>query len=198
MTCRRPILVALAISALAPAASAQADVVLNPSATFAVGSQPMQTAQAIAKQHWGVDPCGGQVAISWVPLAPNINATSTWTNPKSSYDNPDLNGDCKIEFNTGMDFDWAKFCTVVVHEYGHLSGKPHSPDEHDVMSAYYEDPLPECETPADSAPSQGPAASTTPARASFQKLAPKAPKHVVKRGKHKKHKKHKRLRSRTR
>ena len=207
VTCRRLTIVALAISAFAPAASAQADVVLNPSATFALGSQPMQAAQAIARQHWGVDPCGGQVAISWVSLAPTINATSTWTNPKSSYDNPDLNGDCRIEFNTGMDFDWEKFCTVVVHEYGHLSGKPHSPDVHDVMAAFYSDPLAECIPPASQAPAQASgqppaAASTTPARAAVVTLRPAARKHVVKRGKlhreskpHKKHKKQKRHRA---
>src|SRR4051812_45152555 len=152
----------------------------------------MQTAQAIARAHWGLDPCGGQVALSWSALAPMINATSTWTNPRSSYDNPDLNGDCRIEFNTGMDFDWEKFCTVVVHEYGHLAGRPHSPDPHDVMAAFYEDPLPECMTPSSSPPSQAPIASTTPARAAVVKLRPAAPKRVVKHGKHKKHKKHKR------
>jgi hypothetical protein len=184
VTCRRLIAI-LAVCAAFPA-SAQADVVLNPSQAFAVGSQPMQTAQAIAKQHWGVDPCGGQVTVLWTPLASQINATSTWTNPKSSYDNADLNGDCRIEFNTGMDFDWQKFCTVVVHEYGHLSGKPHSPDAHDVMAAFYEDPLPDCLTASNAAPAPPgvPVASTTPARAAAVKLKPAAKKKVVKRGKH--------------
>ena len=200
MTCRRLLIAALAISAFAPVANAQADPVLSPATEFAVGSQPFQTAQAIAKAHWGVDACAGQVTITWVPLAPNINATSTWSNPKSSYDNPDLNGDCKIEFNTGMDFDWPKFCTVMVHEYGHLSGKPHSPDPHDVMSAFYEDPVAECEPPASQAPApaQTPvAASTTPARAAVV-VKPKAKvrkptvKRVRVRHEGKPHKKHKR------
>src|SRR4051794_40358002 len=151
----------------------------------------MQTAQGIARQHWGVDPCGGQVAISWTPLAPQINATSTWTNPRSSYDDPQLNGDCHIEFNSTMTFDWPKFCTVLVHEYGHLSGKPHSPDAHDVMAAFYLDALPECADPGASAPSSAPPAPAAQAPSAPQAQAARAAvarKHVVKRGKHR-HKK---------
>jgi hypothetical protein len=200
VTCRRLAAILLACAAV-PTASAQADLVLNPAGVFAVGSQPMQVAQGLARQHWGVDPCGGQVTISWTPLAPQINATSTWTNPRSSYDNPDLNGDCRIEFNTGMDFDWDKFCTVVVHEYGHLSGKPHSPDPHNVMAAFYDDALPECvaaEASVGQAPAPAPAADASKAgaqaarvtqpsagRAAPAKATPKKHrKRVVKRGKH--------------
>jgi hypothetical protein len=198
VTCRRLAAILIACAAL-PVASAQADVVLNPAGVFAVGSQPMQTAQGIAQQHWGVAPCGGQVAISWTPLAPQINATSTWTNPRSSYDNPDLNGDCRIEFNSGMDFDWDKFCTVVVHEYGHLSGKPHAPDPKDVMAAFYDSPLPECiaaEASVGQAPASAPVpageASKAPAQAArvtgARATAKAHPKRVVKRGKHHRHK----------
>src|SRR4051794_28810488 len=110
----------------------------------------MQTAIGLAKAHWGTNPCGGNVTIVWSQLDPSINAQSAWTNPRSAYDNPDLNTDCTVTFNPVANFDWAKFCTVTVHEYGHLSGKPHVNDSNDVMSPYYTKPVPECtaNTPA--------------------------------------------------
>ena len=62
VTGRRLLAVLVACAAL-PVAPAGADVVLNPSGVFAVGSQPMQVAQQIALQQWGTNPCGGQIAI---------------------------------------------------------------------------------------------------------------------------------------
>src|SRR3954469_1218895 len=118
--------------------------VAHPEQVFAAGSQQMTTAIAIAKQHWNTDPCGGQVQIEWSGLASDINAQSSWTNPTSAYDNPTQNGDCKVTFNPGAEFDWPKFCTVTIHEFGHLAGRPHSPDPDDVMFAYYTRPAAEC------------------------------------------------------
>jgi hypothetical protein len=118
--------------------------VAHPEVAFGVGSGPMQTAIGLAKAHWGTNPCGGNVTIVWSQLDPSINAQSAWTNPRSAYDNPDLNTDCTVTFNPIADFDWPKFCTVTVHEYGHLSGKPHVNDSNDVMSPYYTKPVPEC------------------------------------------------------
>jgi hypothetical protein len=139
---RRSLLVtALALAALAgaaPAAQAAASV------DFAVDSPSMQLAKDLARTHWGVDACNGQVALSWTPLAPLVNATASWTNPKTAYDHPELNGGCRIAFNTTMDFDWAKFCTVVVHEFGHLAGHAHVDSGSDVMSPIYYEPLPAC------------------------------------------------------
>src|SRR4051812_19911601 len=116
----------------------------HPEVAFAVGSAPQQLAVQLAKAHWGTNPCGGNVTVVWEALDPDINAQSTWTNPRSAYDNPDLNTDCRVTFNPVASFDWPKFCTVTVHEYGHLSGRPHVPDPNDVMSAYYNKPVPEC------------------------------------------------------
>jgi hypothetical protein len=155
---------ALGLAALAPAlaigqapeptrftaAAAGGVRVASPQATFAVGTGEMQLAMEVARAHWGTNPCGGQIALSWSPAAADINATSSWTNPYSAYDHPQLNGDCRVAFNPHAEFDWAKFCTVMVHEYGHLAGRPHAGDPHDVMAAYYADPLPACQaaTPA--------------------------------------------------
>jgi hypothetical protein len=150
-TTRRParaVLVALVAAVLLAAGAAPAArAATPPQATYALGSPGMVAAQALAKAHWGMDPCGGQVLITWKQLEPDINAISTWSNPRSSYDDPALNGDCSIDFNTRAPYDWEMFCTVVVHEYGHLSGKPHSNDENDVMAPIYSVPLPECVKP---------------------------------------------------
>lgn len=136
----------LLAAAVAPdAASAQSPAQpLPPSVRFAVGSAPMLAAQSIARDTWGTDACGGQVTVTWDVLAPNYNAQSTWTNPFDSYADPLANYGCTIELNTSMTFDWPKFCTVVVHEYGHLDGQQHSPDPRSVMAAIYGGPLAAC------------------------------------------------------
>src|SRR5437870_1345802 len=73
--------------------------VAHPETAFAVDSQATQTAQQLARAHWGVDPCGGHVTLVWSLLSPEINAQSSWTNPTSAYDNIDQNGDCQVSFN---------------------------------------------------------------------------------------------------
>lgn len=134
---------ALAIAVLAPAAVAQAPAA--PSVRFAVGSPALEAAQAIARAHWGVDPCGGDVAIAWVPLERYVNALSSWTVQASdAYAAPELNRDCRIDLSTRMAFAWPKLCTVVVHEYGHLAGRRHDDAPGRLMSAVYERPIPEC------------------------------------------------------
>src|SRR5580765_8543039 len=110
-------------------------------------------AQSIARAYWGVDPCGGAVGVSWAALGPDTNASSTWENPVGAYDDPAENADCEIVFNSAQDWDWPRFCTVLVHEYGHLSGHPHSSDRGDVMYPYYQQPV----APCDLAPAAPPA-----------------------------------------
>jgi|tagenome__1003787_1003787.scaffolds.fasta_scaffold20566003_2 hypothetical protein len=174
----------------------------NPQAVFTIGSPAEQLAIQIAKTTWNANPCGGAVTVEWGTLGPDINAQSSWSNPTSAYDNPEQNGDCTVTFNPGADFDWKKFCTVMVHEYGHLAGNPHSPDPNDVMAAYYTKPLQTCvdQTPSQFAPAPAPAAQpaaslarvrTTP-KAAKKKTAKKH--RVVKQTKKKSHKKAKRHR----
>jgi len=159
-------LVVLSVAMLAGALlgvtpSSRADDV-PPATRFAVGSPAMQTALDIARANWGVDACRGQVAIEWGVDEANINARSFWANPVSSYDNPAQNVQCRIVFNSTMTFSWTKFCTVVVHEYGHLTGHPHTVDGPDVMSPIYRAPLPACTT-ADPTAVPEPAPTPTPA-----------------------------------
>jgi hypothetical protein len=149
---------ALAIVAASAGVGRAADAV-GASARYAVGSPGMLVAQGIARSTWGVDPCGGQIDISWGTDDPLINARSSWANPVGTYGAPQVNTQCRVVFNAAMAFSWEKFCTVLVHEYGHLSGHPHTVDGPDVMSPIYRAPLPACHAapdPASGAASSGP------------------------------------------
>jgi hypothetical protein len=117
---------------------------LSPDQQLAAGEPAMQAAVGIAKAYWSADPCGGQVGLSWGTLDSSTNATSTWSNPESQFGLSDLNASCAITLNRAVPWDWAKFCTIVVHEYGHLDGRPHVDDPNDVMYAYYVKPVDPC------------------------------------------------------
>jgi len=144
----RAAFVVVLLACLAAAGSAAARSV-KPRAKFAVGSASVRAAQQIARDHWGTDPCSGTVQLRWVHLDdPTINAMSSWRSYGAAYANPAANRDCRIEFNTIAEFDWPKFCTVLVHEYGHLAGRPHDERPGHLMSAIYTTPLPECESRA--------------------------------------------------
>lgn len=115
-----------------------------PSMRFPVGSPAMATAQGIARMAWGADACGGQVAIRWARMAPLINAGASWANDGGIWSSPAANTDCSVVLNAAVAFDWPKLCTVLVHEYGHLTGHRHSPNPRSVMYAYYVRPYPPC------------------------------------------------------
>jgi hypothetical protein len=134
------------------------------------------TAHALAVAHWGVDPCAGQVTVTWAHMGSGINARSTWM----SYDihNPATYSQCAITYNLDVDWDWPKLCTVIEHELGHLAGHDHVDDPHDVMSPYYVYPTPEC------AAGGGPAAAPAPATtAEAPAVAPAASKATKKKAK---------------
>jgi hypothetical protein len=152
--------IALVPAALMTARAGYADDV-PPATRFAVGSPAMLLAQSIARDHWGVDACGGQVQLAWGSDDRTVNARSYWANPVSAYGNPDLNVQCRIVFNADMAYSWPKFCTVVVHELGHLTGHEHTADGPDVMSPIYRAPLPACVSgdPTAPAPAVAPAPS---------------------------------------
>jgi len=142
-------------AALAAAAPAGAGAAVDDPAPvrFAPGTPNMAAAQQIARDHWGVDPCGGAIEVAWSPDEPTVNARATWRNPRSAYDAPAENSQCSIAFNPAQSFDWPKFCTVLVHEYGHLAGHDHVQDRADLMAGYYVRPIPACAaTPAPDAP----------------------------------------------
>ena len=152
----RLLLCFLVAIALLPAA-AQADITL-PQLPVPASDALSSTAHALAVARWGVDPCAGQVTVSWAHMGPGINARSQWM----SYDihNPATYSQCSITYNLDVDWDWPKLCTVIEHELGHLAGHDHVDDPHDVMSPYYVYPTPECAAAA-SAPAAAPAPVTT-------------------------------------
>jgi hypothetical protein len=161
------------VAGSATAHAAVADAVSAPDLRFALGGQPMGVAQQIAQAHWGTNPCKGDVEIVWTALAPDTNATASWRNPTDAWNNPGENFECRIEFNTASDYDWAKFCTVMTHELGHLVGQPHSDRPGELMSPIYSEPLPAC----DGAEPGAPAPIAEPAVANAEPIVPlQAPK----------------------
>ena len=137
----RLLVCALLALALVPAA-AQADDPALPAVPVPAADALMSTAHSLAVARWGMDPCGGQVSVTWAHMGAGINARSQWmsTNPSD----PSTYSDCAISYNLDVGWDWPKLCTVVEHELGHLSGHDHVNDPHDVMSPYYVYPSPEC------------------------------------------------------
>jgi hypothetical protein len=126
---------------------------------YAANGPAMRDAQRIARAFWHASPCDGRVTIAWVSEDPFVNASSTWRNPVSDYGAPRRNRDCRVVLNAGVRFDWPKLCSIVVHEYGHLTGHPHSHDPDSVMSPIYRRPVTACA--AVSAPSSSSASASS-------------------------------------
>jgi hypothetical protein len=112
-------------------------LVAVPAAAQTAPADWLPQARQLADQHWGFDPCQGDVTVTWATLPATQNAVSTWLNPNRDYGDPAHNTQCSVTFNTRQDWDWPKFCTIAIHEFGHLAGNPHSSDPDDVMFAYY-------------------------------------------------------------
>lgn len=133
------ILVASALPAVAMAARAARNAAPRLASAGAVS-----TAEAVAAAEWGMEACSGDVEITWRARSRHVNAVSSWANPHTAYGEPERNFACRVEFNPRTTWTWAKFCTVLVHEFGHLTGHRHSPDPNDVMAPLFADPLPAC------------------------------------------------------
>jgi hypothetical protein len=102
------------------------------------------SAQHRAETYWQATPCQGEIAIQAAPLG-TLNAESIYTTADGD---PAGFEDCRIVFNSALpspwSWTWDRFCTVMVHEYGHLLGHQHSPDPADVMYADYVRPVGAC------------------------------------------------------
>jgi hypothetical protein len=167
-TLSRYLVCALLAIAMLPAAAQAAAAVPVPAADALTTS-----AHALALAHWGVDPCGGEVAVTWAHMGAGINARSQWMSV--DIHNPATYSQCSITYNLDIDWDWPKLCTVIEHELGHLAGHEHVNDPHDVMSPYYVFPTPECAAgvPAAQAAAAPAAVAQSPAVATPRKATSK-------------------------
>jgi hypothetical protein len=135
-------LTASAGSATARAAAAPS---VPPQQAYPVDGPLFAKAREVAQAHWGAVPCqGGQVTFVWSPLEPLTNARATWSNPTDAWADPATNYECRVDFNTGTQFDFPTLCTVMTHELGHLLGHQHDAAAGQLMSPIYTTPLPEC------------------------------------------------------
>ena len=164
----RILLCALLGAALAPAAARAADAA-PPAIAVPAADALMTQAHALAIARWGMEPCGGQVSVTWAHMGAGINARSQWMS--TDVHNPATYTQCSISYNLDVDWDWPKLCTVVEHELGHLVGHDHVDDPHDVMSPYYLYPTSECAASAAAAPAPSPASTTKPL-SSFKRTSP--------------------------
>jgi hypothetical protein len=174
----RLLALALAVVAALALTAPPARAADSPAARWPVGGAALTTAMALAAGHWGMTPCGGQVAMNWTgALSRGVNAQSSWANDVDPYAQPSRNVDCAIALSTRVEWDWPMLCTVVIHEVGHLTGHDHVDDEHDLMYYAYVEPAYECTTTAEP-PEAGPAAlplATPAVAAKPRRAAPKAP-----------------------
>jgi Matrixin len=192
------LIVCLTIALVAAPAAALADDAEPAPIPVPAADSLMANAHSLAVAHWGVDPCGGQVAMSWDHMGTGINARSQWMSV--DVHDPSTFSDCSIAYNLDVDWDWPKLCTVVEHELGHLSGHDHVDDPHDVMSPYYVYPSLEC-APAKSqaavAPDRAPRSVASSKRGSSTKKAKKRAAAARGASKSKKHNRHKKRKARS-
>jgi hypothetical protein len=143
-----------------PGAAVARAATLGPERRFPIDGPAVAASRRVAVAHWGAEPCGGQVEMVWTALPAGTNAVATWRNPFHAWNAPRENFDCRIQLNANGMFDFPKLCTVITHEFGHLLGRPHTPERGQLMSAYYERPIQPC---VDADPGAAPASAPPPA-----------------------------------
>jgi hypothetical protein len=178
----RVLLCALLGLAVVPAAASAAGT-LPPAVAVPAADALMAQAHTLAVAHWGMDPCDGQVSVTWAHMGAGINARSQWMSTNVA--DPSTYSDCSISYNLDVDWDWPKLCTVVEHEMGHLSGHDHVNDPHDVMSPYYIYPSPECAA-GTAAATPEPAPDPTPVASSRASTGHKTARHKATKSKRRK------------
>ena len=150
---------------LALAATGAAGAAAGRRAHFSAGAGVIQAAYALAVGYWHRTPCAGNVAFSWTDAPGSRIATAYWTAYGGG--DPDRYRNCHIVLHRDAATDWPKFCTIVVHEVGHLTGHAHVRDRENVMYPFYVGPRGPCTRPQpapapDQTPPQAPAAPAPP------------------------------------
>ena len=80
-------------------------------AAQAHGQGIVDRAMKLAAHVWN-NPCGGHVTVDGQPLAGD----------ELAFADPD---ECLVVYDSGRAWSWPDFCTVMLHEYGHLAGYSH-------------------------------------------------------------------------
>ena len=116
---------------------------MTPSAQQLAGDVAARdAATATAARYWGATACGGNGDITWASLGDGLNAQASWSAvlgaPASTFER------CGITFNIDIEWNGPLFCTVMVHEMGHLLGQVHTEDPNNIMSPYTNASIPEC------------------------------------------------------
>jgi hypothetical protein len=97
---------------------------------------PLSVALERAFLLWGVQPCGGSYRVELTTLPAEVRGHSGWREPATSlapYTTPSgAWSDCVIQLPASgwtaeaVASEWPDACSVVLHEWGHLTGHPHS------------------------------------------------------------------------
>ncbi len=108
----------------------------NPAERHLPSRTPFSVALERAYQLWRVEPCGGHYRVELTTLPPNVRGHAAWREPATSlgaFTTPSGTWtDCVIQLPAvaltpeGVASEWPDACTVVLHEWGHLTGHPHS------------------------------------------------------------------------
>jgi hypothetical protein len=96
-----------------------------------------QKAIAVANAHWPASPCAGREQISWIKSDAMADFAATAYPAQCAV---------TVAWNQVAQAGTAPafMCTVLEHEFGHLSGLGHSPDPNNVMFAIVWKPSADC------------------------------------------------------
>lgn len=89
-------------------------------------------ATAIAAKVWQ-NPCPAGTAVQWSPLPDDIGSWSS-VNASQVAAWVTTGEGCVVHMRADQPNDWPWFCTIMIHEVGHLAGQHHVDNPNSVMS----------------------------------------------------------------
>jgi len=89
-----------------------------------------ERAVSIARNVWGAQACNGSITLREASLPGNQSGEASWT--ETRLPTGVRRSDCVISVDN-RDWSRARYCGVIVHEYGHLLGKGHSSNRRAIM-----------------------------------------------------------------